>query len=93
MSKWIVGVNIVGYMPDSEPCVFDTKREAIKYASETAREILADKNEYDDPEGRTWRKEGSRGDYYIGCNGPYTLATHVWVDQISDEEAAEYSEY
>lgn len=100
MGKWIVGVNIIGYLPDNEPAVFDTKRAAIAYASECARGIRDDFNDslsYG-AVGVTMQrihpctKRGSAGDYYIDNDDPYHLATHVWIERISAEEAAEYGE-
>lgn len=87
MAKWIVNHNIAGYMPDNDPIVCNTRKEAVSVASEEARRIRDDNNEYDT---RRYTKAGSDGDYWIDCADPNHLPTHVWIAQISDEEAADW---
>jgi hypothetical protein len=100
MTKWAVGINIVGYMPESDLAIFDTRREAVAYASGEAKRIRDNYNEcltygaVGVTMQRTYpcTKVGRDGDYYIDNADPYHLATHVWVDQISDEDAAQWTE-
>lgn len=48
MSKWIVGTNMPGYMPDSEPSIADNFRQA---ADSLAEEMLNDASALYDDDG------------------------------------------
>lgn len=47
--RYIAGYNLPGYLPDTEPFIFDTKDEANEYLEMMKSSYLDDMGSYDDP--------------------------------------------
>ena len=46
--RFVAGCNMPGYLPNSEPCVFDTSDEAIAYVRDLMRDAADDDDRWSD---------------------------------------------
>ena len=46
--RFVAGCNTPGYLPDSEPCVFDTSEEAMAYVRDLMRDAADDDDRWSD---------------------------------------------
>lgn len=73
---YLVGSNMPGYLPDSDPYIVRTKRSAIQASREDAQ------RHYDDERGEGYRIRltGARGDYWVEPEEGATI--HYWVHPV-----------
>lgn len=46
--RFVAGCNMAGYMPDSDPCLFDTSDEAMAYVRNLMRDAADDYDRWSD---------------------------------------------
>lgn len=74
------GMNVPGYLPDSDVLTFETKDDAIAYA-DALRANLEDDGDY------PYACEGGDGDYLCYRTGVVAaMALHIWVDECDDDD-------
>jgi hypothetical protein len=77
------GWNTAGYLPEADVYSFSSRRAAVSYVYQAAREHLEGNRdiERDMPRGdrRRWTLTGRDGDYWLDNDSPTHLPTHYWV--------------
>ena len=48
MRRFVAGCRMAGYMPDSDPCLFDTSEEAMAYVRNLMRDAADDYDRWSD---------------------------------------------
>lgn len=76
-TRYLVGHNMVGYLPDSDPYYVRTKRAAIA-ASYSDAKMGRD-------EDSRFKLNGKAGDYWLDSDDPYTLSYHYWIHEMEAE--------
>lgn len=62
MKVYTVGSNMPGYLPDSDPCLFTSKREALEYLADLKAEL----------------EEAGEDRYVTWIDGPFICSKSDW---------------
>jgi hypothetical protein len=83
-----VVVNMAGYMPDTEPGLYQTKRDAQDAALWHAEDF---RNDIADGEGDTRTVRGNKRDGYVidDSANPYHLPTYISINECYESDCGE----
>lgn len=93
--RWVIGVNMIGYLPESEPYVLDddaTKDDALRaLADEVMRDWESHGSAGDDTECEACGQyPAAYTDVRNGSTDVYVGYVHYWATQVPEFDAVQY---